>query len=199
MEFIDAIKRRYATKLYDPTKRLDKVTITQIAQILHLSPSSINSQPWQFTIVSDQDLKTTLAESSYFNKPKIEQAATLVIFSVASNLRVFEDRITADLPEMNVNYYNSVIKSQGEEYAICWFSRQLYIAVGVLLSACASMGLDSTPMEGIDSSAYDSILGNTDYRATVAVAIGYRDPADHNQPEITPKQRRPLDEVVIIH
>ncbi len=72
----------------------------------------------------------------------------------------------------------------------------MYIALGYFLSACASIGIDSTPMEGILPEEYDKILQENDYRTLFAVAIGYRNPEDKNQPSFTPKKRLPLEEVV---
>ena len=60
----------------------------------------------------------------------------------------------------------------------------------MLLAALPALGVDSTPMEGIDLEAYDGILGHEKFRPIVAVALGRRDPKDENQPSITPKSRR---------
>ncbi|MFI3292242.1 MAG: nitroreductase family protein [Rikenellaceae bacterium] len=194
MEFIEAMRLRYATKLYDHTKQLDDAIVVTIAEILRLTPSSINSQPWHFTLVTDPLIKSELAKSSYFNAERIEAAPLLVVMSICNNVDSFENRIVRELPQPNVEYYNSILKPHGEEYIKQWFTSQLYIALGVLLSACATMNLDSTPMEGIDHKIYDSILEQKEHRAIVAVAIGYRSLADKNQPEITLKQRRDMDD-----
>ena len=58
------------------------------------------------------------------------------------------------------------------------------------------MGIDATPMEGIEPEKYDAILTQTDYTTLVAVAIGYRDEDDFNQPSKKPKSRRLLKEVI---
>ncbi|MFV0345050.1 MAG: NAD(P)H-dependent oxidoreductase, partial [Bacteroidales bacterium] len=63
-------------------------------------------------------------------------------------------------------------------------------------SACALAGVDSTPMEGINTAEYDHILAQKDYRALFAVAIGYRDENDSNRPAVTPKSRLDIDKVV---
>ena len=39
-----------------------------------------------------------------------------------------------------------------------WAKNQVYIALGVLMVACASLGIDSCPMEGFDPAKYDEIL-----------------------------------------
>ncbi len=61
-----------------------------------------------------------------------------------------------------------------------WNSRQVYLALGQLLTAAAVLGIDACPMEGIDPVAYDEILGleNSGYRSIVGCALGYRHPDD---------------------
>ncbi|GAL77001.1 oxygen-insensitive NAD(P)H nitroreductase [Nonlabens ulvanivorans] len=58
------------------------------------------------------------------------------------------------------------------------------------------MGIDATPMEGLEPKNYDKILGQSDYATLVAVAIGYRDQDDFNQPSKNPKSRIALDQVI---
>ncbi|MFR9603275.1 MAG: nitroreductase family protein [Rikenellaceae bacterium] len=127
MKFIEALKLRYATKLYDPALEVDPITIDEIAEILRLSPSSINSQPWKFTIITDTKVKADLAENSFFNKQKIEDAPVLIVFSIYDNLESFERWASIELPQPNQDYYNSVVKPMGREAIKCWFSNQLYI------------------------------------------------------------------------
>ena len=67
---------------------------------------------------------------------------------------------------------------------------KVYVALGYFLSACASMGIDSTPMEGILPAEYDKHLPKDGYHTLFAVAIGYRDPDDANQPDRTAKKRK---------
>jgi len=63
------------------------------------------------------------------------------------------------------------------------------LALGIFLSACAEMGIDSTPMEGVEPENYDKILNQTDYATLAAVAIGHRGQEDSNQPSKKPKSR----------
>ena len=58
------------------------------------------------------------------------------------------------------------------------------------------MGIDATPMEGIEPENYDKILEQKDYASLVAVAIGYRDEDDFNQPSKKPKLRMAINKVV---
>ena len=50
------MEQRYTTKKYDVSKKIENQKIEELKEILRLSPSSINSQPWKFTFVSDKEL-----------------------------------------------------------------------------------------------------------------------------------------------
>ena len=58
------------------------------------------------------------------------------------------------------------------------------------------MGIDSTPMEGIVPEEYDKILSLDEYATLVAVAIGYRDEDDFNQPSKKPKSRMSIEKII---
>lgn len=196
MSFIKTMQERYTTKNYDASKKIDLNQLEQLKEILQLSPSSINSQPWKFTFVRNQEVKKQLSEISWINTPKVLDCDTVVVFSRVDDLTYFENQIKENLPQGAVDYYNEYIKPQPETEIKSWFDKQVYLALGIFLSACASMGIDSTPMEGIEPDNYDKILGQTTHKTLVAVAIGYRDPADQNQPEIKPKSRVALKKIV---
>ncbi|EDP94597.1 hypothetical protein KAOT1_10556 [Kordia algicida OT-1] len=165
-------------------------------EILRLSPSSINSQPWKFTFVSDEATKQKLSEVSWLNTSKVLDSDTIIVFSQIDDISSFEQQIEAELPEGAVNYFKEFIKPQSEAAIKAWFGKQVYLSLGVLLSACAEMGIDATPMEGIEPDNYDKILGLENYKTLAAVAIGYRAEDDKNQPSINPKSRRDFEKVI---
>jgi nitroreductase len=61
-----------------------------------------------------------------------------------------------------------------------WAARQVYIALGNLMTCAAVLGVDACPMEGINPTEYDKILGvaGTGYKTVVALALGYRAASD---------------------
>ncbi len=198
MTFLQSMQSRYTTKKYDATKKIPSEKIDQLAEILLLTPSSINSQPWKFVIVSDENLKAQLADASMFNKEKINQGSHLVVLNVIDDLELFEKQVAENLPEGALNYYKTFIKPLGKARAKIWMSRQVYIALGILLSATANMEIDSTPMEGIEPEKYKEILGLEGYEPLVAVALGARDNEDLNQPDVRPKSRIDRNTIVEI-
>lgn len=197
MSFLDLAKRRYATKKYDVTQKISIEQIETLKKIIQLSPSSINSQPWKFAFVTDEKVKTALASQSYMNENSINEVGLVVVFSVMEDIEHFEKRNIAILPEAWIKgFYEPMIQSRGEEGIKTWMENQVYLSLGYFLSACISMGLDATPMEGINSQAYKTILHQDGYAPLVAVTVGYADSTDWNHPSIAPKSRFDLDEVV---
>jgi len=197
MKFLDLAKRRYATKKYDPTKKISTEQIEELKEILRLSPSSINSQPWKFTFVTDETVKRKLASQSYMNENSINDVGLLVVFSVMEDIEHFEKRNLSVLPEAWVTgFYEPMIKSNGNAAVKSWIENQVYLSLGFFLSACISMELDATPMEGINRKAYKEILPQDRYDPLFAVTVGYADASDLTHPTVLPKSRFALDEVV---
>lgn len=194
--FLDLAKKRYTTKVYNSEAKVSEKDIQSLKEILRFTPSSINSQPWKFIFVSDQEIKSKLAEVSYFNKDKINGASHLIVFSVCNDIEKFEQQIEEHLLQGAVDYYRQNLKPKGEAHVKSWLKNQVYISLGFFISACASMEIDSTAMEGIDANAYNEILKLEGYEVLFSVAIGYRDKDDFNQPSVKPKTRISLDKIV---
>ncbi|WP_336687634.1 nitroreductase family protein [Chryseobacterium bernardetii] len=197
MNFLEKMKSRYTVKKYNPKGKIDEQQVEELKEILNLSPSSINSQPWNFVFVNDTELKKQLGDKSYFNKEKVLESSYIIVFQVIKDLNNFEKQIEENLPEGAVNYYRTMVKPKGEEAIKAWLGHQVYLSLGVFLSACATMGIDSTPMEGIEPEGYDAILNNEKYETLFAVAIGERDETDANQPKFNPKKRLNTEKVIL--
>lgn len=196
MSFVKNMQNRYTTKKYDASKKIEVQKIAELKEIVRLSPSSINSQPWQFVFVSDPAIKEKLAPVSKHNTEKVLNCDTVVVFN-RINIDNFERQLASNaLTPIAIDYYNNVIKLKSDTEIKSWFEKQVYIALGVFLSACANMDIDTTAMEGIECDKYDEILGADGYQAIVAVAIGYRDKDDANQLHIKPKLRKDINQVI---
>lgn len=72
----------------------------------------------------------------------------------------------------------------------------MYLSLGFFLSACASLEIDSTPIEGLKTEEYNKILQLKGYKTLFTVAIGYRNPEDTNQPSVKPKSRLALENII---
>jgi len=189
------MQNRYTTKVYNSTKKVSQSDVNELAQILTLSPSSINSQPWRFIIIGNQEIKEKLATYAKHNQQRVIDCSHLIVFTRFNNIELFEEQLK-QLPSARLEYFLKNKKPIGKEKIYSWFNKQVYLSLGVLLTACANMGIDATPMEGIEADNFDKILDLVDHSTVVATCIGYRDKEDFNDPIKAPKRRISIDKVV---
>ena len=78
--------------------------------------------------------------------------------------------------------------------------KQVYLNIGSFLLGVASLGIDATPMEGIDVKALDEEfkLREKGFTAVIAASIGYRAKSDFNSTEKTPKSRLSESEIITV-
>ncbi|WQR65726.1 NAD(P)H-dependent oxidoreductase [Helicobacter pylori] len=85
MKFLDQEKRRqllnerHSCKMFDSHYAFSSEELEEIAEIARLSPSSYNTQPWHFVMVTNKDLKKQIAAHSYFNEEMIKSASALMV------------------------------------------------------------------------------------------------------------------------
>ncbi len=197
---------RYATKKFDPARKIAAEDWRLLEQALVHAPSSFGLQPWKFFVVTDPDLKAKLKAVSW-NQAQITEASHLVVFAVKKNLGAAEiDRYLARIAEVrgvpldSLDGFKKMLLgslSRPVEQVNAWATRQLYIALGFFLSAAAMLGIDACPMEGFQPEQYDEILGLSEmgYGATVLATAGYR-AADDPYVKL-PKVRYKAEDVVI--
>ena len=88
-------------------------------------------------------------------------------------------------------------KNKAIEEIEAWARNQAYLALGTLLTVCATEGIDACPMEGFEPAKYDDFLklGDRNLQSVLVLPVGYRAKDDFFS-ELK-KVRRPLDEVII--
>ncbi len=85
MKFLDQEKRRqllnehHSCKMFDSHYEFSSEELEEIAEIARLSPSSYNTQPWRFVMVTNKDIKKQIAAHSYFNEEMIKSASALMV------------------------------------------------------------------------------------------------------------------------
>jgi nitroreductase/dihydropteridine reductase len=196
MNILELIKKRYTAKKYNTDKAIPQEKIEDLKEILRLTPSSINIQPWKFTFVQNPEIKAKLASVSMHNAEKINQAQLLIVFSVVDDLDAFQKVVDNEFSQARRDWYNQIKASMPEADLKIWLSKQVYIALGVGLTASIALGLDSTAMEGIETDKYKAILNMATYKPLFAMAVGYGAEEDSNRIEVTPKSRRLLENVI---
>ena len=190
-QLIDALNWRYATKKFDPAKKIPDDVWHALEQSLVLSPSSIGLQPWKFFVVTAHAMKTQLMGASY-RQAQVADCSHFVVFTVRRDLdaehverhisRMIE--VTGAAPESLVKFRAMTMKNldraRAEGKLDTWQEHQVFIALGKFMASAALLGIDTCPMEGIEPAKYDEMLGlnGTNYATAVACAAGYRLPDD---------------------
>lgn len=178
---------RYATKKFDPSKKISAADWAVLEQALVLTPSSYGLQPWKFIVVTDPALKTKLRPASW-NQSQVEECSHLVVLTAKQDITEADvDRFIARIAEVRgvtaeslAGYKDYMVGDlvKGPRHAIIheWAARQTYIALGNLMTSAALLGVDACPFEGIEPAKYDEILGlkGTGYATISACPLGYR-------------------------
>lgn len=205
---LDSLHWRYATKRFDPTRKLDVPTWKALEEALVLSPSSYGLQPWKFFNVQDPDLRAKLREKAW-GQSQVTDASHFVVFAHRTDLTEADiDRFLARISEVrgvsleSLDSYRQMMVGnlvKGPKHATIadWTARQSYIALGNLMTAAAALGVDTTPMEGLDPLAFDEILGlkGSGYATVMACALGYR--AEDDAYASLPKVRFSTEDLVV--
>lgn len=204
---LEALRWRYATKQFDPDRRIPADTWAALEASLVLTPSSLGLQPWRFLVVTAPDLREALMAASY-RQTQPRDCSHFVVFTVRRGLDTAHiDRHVArtaavrgvgedSLAKFRTMIAGSVEQARARGTLDAWQEHQAYIALGQFMLAAALLGVDTCPMEGIEPARYDEILGlgGTGYGTAVACAAGYRSAGDKYA--AAPKVRFPAAEVI---
>ena len=207
MSLLDKLNWRYATKKFDETKKLNPEQLNALLDAVQLAPSSAGLQAYRIIVVENPEIKQKLRDAAY-GQQQLTTASHIVVFAAETNLddqyvknyidRIAEargvDRANLEVFETNIN---NNVNRMTDDLKIVWNHKQTYIALGVLVSAAADLGIDSCAMERFDAAKFDEILGLKVLGLTTsAIApIGFRAHDDALSKAI--KVRRPKEELFI--
>ncbi len=214
-DIIHYAKTRYTAKALDPSKKISDENVEKIKELLRYSPSSINSQPWHFILVSSNEGKEKIIKATDVIYPAnslvVKNASHVVIFCSKTDIdtdhlqktldqEIEDGRLTTDDEKQKaldgrsffINYHKNDLKDADQ-----WTAKQVYLNIGAFLLGVSTLGIDATPMEGIDLSVLDEEfnLKEKDYTSLVAVALGYSDPKDDYNAKLN-KSRLPYSEIL---
>jgi len=190
---INQLNWRYATKRYDPDKKISPEQIQLLKESLRLAPTSYGLQPVKFLFIEQNDIRQRLLPFSHYQRVVVD-ASHLIVIAAHEDLPIQEidsyllnTAITRSLPIEELTNYGQFLKqtisNQTSEEKKIWAQKQAYITLGVLIHTCAMLKIDATPIEGFKSEGYDEVLGlkKQQFTATLIVPIGFRHPEDNTQ------------------
>ena len=205
MDILPAMRWRYATKGFDPAKRLTDAQVDELLEVARLAPSSFGLAPWKFVLVNDPSVRRRIRDEAG-HQPQMTDASHLVVFCAKDDIteRDIKEFVTltartrGTTPVALQGFHDMLAgfrKGVTAEWIRAWCERQLYIPLGMLLEAAALRGIDAGPMEGFDGPVVDRILGLRGAHAVAMVALGYRSPDDKYASAA--KVRAPRSDVVV--
>lgn len=205
-ELHTSLNWRYATKSFDAAKKIETETLDALLESLRLTPSSFGLQPWKFIVVENTELRDQLRQQSW-NQPQVTDASHLIVLAAKESISHADIEewinclaITQQTPLDQLAPLQGMIMqftgAMSVEEMRQWNTRQVYIALGQLMTSAAVLGVDSCPLEGISAPAYDRILGleHSGYATRVACALGYR--SEHDKYATAPKARFAAEKII---
>ena len=205
-KIINALKWRYATKIFDPAKKVSAENIKTILESARLSPSSNGIEMWKFLVVENQEIRAKLKEASY-GQPKITDASHLIIITYRTDAleNTVKERIERTAKTQNQNpseldglknmLEGSIAQKAKDGTLESWIRAQTYIPLGIMIETASLLEVDNCPMEGFVSEKVDEILNlkEKNLKSITMLALGYRG----NDPMAKfPKTRRDFGDVV---
>jgi nitroreductase len=184
---ISSLNWRYATKKFDPAKKIPTDQWKTLEEALVLTPSSFGLQPWKFLVIQDPALRAKLRPLAN-DQPQVTEASHYVVLAIVKNMGVGHvDKYVACMAEVRKQTIESlkdyrahliggIVEGYRSLQVNTWASNQTFIALGELLVSAALLKIDACPMEGFNKQAYDEVLGlgKLGLSSVVSCALGYR-------------------------
>ncbi|MGV8142285.1 MAG: NAD(P)H-dependent oxidoreductase [Candidatus Pacearchaeota archaeon] len=191
-EIINELNWRYATKKFDTTKHVTEDELHELLEVMRLSPSSFGLQPWKFIIVKNKDVRQKIRAAAW-DQPQVTEASHLIVLCAKKDVthqdikkyiekiashRAISTESLKGFEDMMIGFRNARSNSEIAD----WAKRQVYIPLGMMLSACARKKIDACPMEGFNPNLVDEILGleSKGFTSVALCGIGHRAHDDHS-------------------
>lgn len=189
-EIINSLNWRYATKKFDSSKKLSKKELDELLEVLRLTPSSYGLQPWEFLVINNKEIREKIQKAAW-DQPQVTEASNLIVLCVKTNIdshyiqkyiqflekeNSLKEGTLKSMEDMLLN----AITSQSPEKVIDWSKKQVYIALGNILTSCAINKIDACPMEGFNSEEVDKILNlkSKHLASVILYPVGHRSKED---------------------
>lgn len=207
MNIINSLEWRYATKKFNPSKKLSNQQINTLKKAFNLTATSFGLQPIKMIVISDKELQEKFVAHSYYQRQVADASHLLVIciedntttedinayFDLEKKVRNIEEPVIADFRKQLVDMYKNKSIQEIQLSAIY----QAYIVLGNLMTVCAVEKIDAIPMEGFVPEKIDALLNLKEkkLKSVLLLPVGFR--ADDDLMSEMKKVRKPLNETII--
>lgn len=190
MTFLAHLDWRNATKDFDPSKKVSEKDLEAIKDSILMAPTSFGLQPFEVKIITDSVLLEKLKPHAW-GQDQITSCSHLLVFCARTDVQDLIDRYfelasggKSEVREKMKGYEDMMHGAMDPRSAadiLLWSQKQIYIALGFSMAACAELKVDSCPMEGFVPEEFDKLLELSDnLKSTVVLPIGYRKEEPHH-------------------
>ncbi|QQR60838.1 NAD(P)H-dependent oxidoreductase [Candidatus Uhrbacteria bacterium] len=203
-EIIKAMNWRFATQVFDASKKVSDEDLKTILEAARLTPSSFGIEAWKFLVIENPELRGKIREAAW-GQPKVTEASHLIVIARRTDVRehITDELLARTSKAQGVGLealdglkqmVNGNMAGRSDAEIDAWTKSQAYIALGVMIETASLLEVDNGPMEGFDPAKVDEILGlkAKNLTSTLLLALGYRD----EHAPVRPKSRRSMEEVV---
>lgn len=207
MNIINKLKWRYATKKFDPSKRISEEKLAVLKESFNLTATSYGLQPVKMIVIGNKKVKQQLVPFTFGQRQVQDASHVLVLcieekvgasyieehFARVEHIQQTKREILEPFERFLINHFSE----KNPEDIYHWMAKQAYLALGNLLTVCAVEDIDACPIEGFEPEKYDAFLElqQKGLKSVVVIAVGYR--AEDDMFAALKKVRRGTDQVVI--
>ena len=194
-EIIALQHQRYATKKFDPTRRISDEDWAALVEVGRLAPSSLGFEPWKMLLLNNEGMKQDLKSMAWGAVSMLDGASHFVIYLARKGVNYETTYIEKLMQEVRhrsydpdsayahriKNFQESDAQLNDERSLFDWASKQTYIQMANMMNAAILMGMDSCPIEGYDKAKVEAyleekgVLDTSEFGVSVMCAFGYRD------------------------
>ena len=160
----EAIQNRRSIRDFE-TAPLPEADVHEILRLASLAPSSSNTQPWRFVVVTNDEMRVKLREAGYNQRQYT--TAPVIIAVIADGEDMLASLEETAHPNMQndpaaldryINGTRSRLAKLSVEERKTWAAEQTVYAVSYLTLAAQSLGYDTSVMGGFDGAKVAALL-----------------------------------------
>jgi nitroreductase len=186
----DAIESRRSIRDYDPNP-IPESDVREILRLTGLAPSSSNTQPWRFVVVTNKEVRASIRAAAFNQRQLL--TAPVVIAVVADGEDMLAQLEQTAHPNMHndpaaldryVNGTRNRMSGMPPEARAKWAAGQAFIAVGYLSLAAQSLGYATSIMGGFDPAKVKEMLdipGHAEVAALIALGRATEEGFPHHR------------------
>lgn len=207
MNIINSLEWRYATKKFDPSKKLTTQQIEMLKKAFNLTATSFGLQPIKMIVIENKELQEEFVKYCYYQRQVADASHLLVLciegdtttedinayFDLEKEIRDTSEEVISKFRNQLVEMYKNKTLEEKQLSA----TYQAYIVLGNLMTVCAVEKIDSCPMEGFMPEKIDELLNlpSQNLKSVLLMPVGFR--AEDDFMSAMKKVRKPLTETVL--